>query len=336
MIAYIYSAIIGASLAGSILLWEARPHAAPAPAAAQAAQEAPGAFTPTTDRESAALALLAAVGNAQPTLAMVAEVVAWSIAEDGGDGAMQRNNPWNTTMCGHNFVAAINGDGACGVAGYATFEDGIQANAATLAQSNFSEVRQALLSNDVEGFKAALWASPWASSHYNGGVDWPHYAIAAPAPALSSPAGKKCPYTATMQIGEGSSFSSTGSGYWAGQYGGMHLGDDFVGNPGDPVYAPFDMQIESVGEYTDPGRLGKNIQARFMSDHTLYYAGHLIDVYVSQGETVPACTIIGTLGATAGPHTHIKLAGPDAPVPCEGSPPGLGGCIDPMEYWETH
>ena len=145
--------------------------------------------------------------------------------------------------------------------------------------------------------------------------------------------GQKCPYTATMEAA--AYFDSTGSGYWSGQWGGLHLGVDFIGSPGDPVYAPFDMTIESVGRYDDPGRFGANIQARFL-DGTLYYAGHLIDVYVSGGQAVSACTIIGTLGATAGPHTHIKLGGVFAPVPCEGSPPGDGGCIDPIEYWETH
>lgn len=148
-------------------------------------------------------------------------------------------------------------------------------------------------------------------------------------------AAQKCPYTATMDYPDGSSFYSTGSIHWNGQYGGLHLGVDFVGSPGDPVYAPFDMVVERVGRYDDPGRFGANIQARF-GDGTLYYAGHLIDVYVSGGQTVPACAIIGTLGATAGPHTHIKLAGPSSPIPCEGSAPGEGGCIDPIAYWEAH
>jgi hypothetical protein len=148
-------------------------------------------------------------------------------------------------------------------------------------------------------------------------------------------AGTKCPYTTTMQIAEGSSFYSTGSPYWGGQYGAMHLGDDFVGSPGDPVLAPFDLTVEMVGRYDDPGRYGQYIQARFQ-DGTLFYAGHLIDVYVSGGQQIAACTTIGTLGATAGPHVHIKLGAPGAPVPCEGSVPGPGGCLDPIEYWETH
>ena len=133
----------------------------------------PRVSLPSDPREAAAVALLAAVGNPQPSAAMIAEVVTWSVAEDGGDGAMQRNNPWNTTMCGHNFVGSINGDGACGVGHYATMDDGIAANADTLMQANFAAVRAALLANDAEGFRQALWASPWASSHYGYGASWP-------------------------------------------------------------------------------------------------------------------------------------------------------------------
>ena len=191
------------------------------------------------------------------------------------------------------------------------------------------DIVAALQANDPATAKTALIASPWAGSHYGGGISWPVYSVQA-APAA------RCGYTDTNQVAEGSAFTSTGSPYWAGQYGGMHLGDDFIGNAGDPVYAPWDMTIDSVGRYDDPGRFGANIQAHIDADSTLFYAGHLIDVYVTGGQRVPACTKIATLGATAGPHTHIKLASPAAPVPCEGSPPGAGGCIDPMEYWNTH
>ena len=309
----------------------AAPEAAPMQASVMSAA-APAA----NERETAALALLTAIGNTQPSAEIVGAVVEWTIAEDGGSDALSRNNPWNTTKCGFNMVGAINSDGGCGVGHYATFEDGIAANAATLEQQNFSDVRAALLANDPEAFKSALWVSGWAESRYAGGSNWPHYQIEAAPAAPAAQTGQKCGFTDTMAVGEGSSFYSTGSGYWSGQYGGMHLGDDMVGNPGDAVYAPWDMTIDSVGEYTDPGRFGKNIQAHVVSDGYLFYAGHLIDVYVSAGQLVPACTQIGTLGATAGPHTHIKMASPGAPIPCEGSEPGPNGCVDPIEYWETH
>lgn len=325
MTTYLYSAIIGLCLAGALLAWEGRTE--------QAAPMAEQEVLPSTvsdPREQFALDVLSGVGNDRPTPEIVAFLMEWTIAEDGGDNALSRNNPLNTTLCGHNAIGAINSDGACGVGHYATYEDGVSATVDTLAQGNFSAITAALQGNDADGARAALWASPWAASHYGGGAGWPHVDV----PAWGGQA-HKCPYTDTMQVAEGSSFYSTGSQYWSGQYGGMHLGDDFVGNPGDPVYAPFDLTVEMVGRYDDPGRLGNYIQARF-GDGTLFYAGHLIDVYVSGGQSVPACTVIGTLGATAGPHTHIKLGAPGAPVPCEGAQPGPGGCIDPLEYWETH
>jgi hypothetical protein len=127
----------------------------------------------TSPREQWAVALLAELGNEQPTPEMVAMVVEWTIAEDGGDGAFARNNPLNTTICGHNWTGAINSDGACGVGGYATYQDGIEATRDTLLQDNFSAIYAALLANDAEGAKRALWQSDWASSHYGYGVAWP-------------------------------------------------------------------------------------------------------------------------------------------------------------------
>ncbi len=135
----------------------------------------PVGYQPVDIREQRAMELLAALGNAQPTYDIISEVVSWSLAEDSGSGALDRNNPWNTTMCGFNMVGSINADGACGVGHYATPADGIAANAATLAQGNFADVRNALLSNDVDGFKRALWSSQWAASHYDYGAAWPAY-----------------------------------------------------------------------------------------------------------------------------------------------------------------
>jgi murein DD-endopeptidase MepM/ murein hydrolase activator NlpD len=283
-------------------------------------------------REQRALDLLAAVGNTQPTYDILSAVVSWSLAEDSSMGAIERNNLWNTTMCGYNMLGSINSDGACGVQSYATPADGIAASAATLAQGNFKAVTDALRSNDVDGFKRALWASDWAASHYNYGAGWPHYEMH-PAPRV---AGKKCPYTDTMKIS--TPFNAVYPVY-DGQYGSMHLGVDLTGNPGDPVYAPFDMTVDGEGSgvtyAADYPYTGWRIQAHF-NDGTLYYAGHLIDVYVSAGQFVAACEVIATLGATAGPHVHVKLAGSNAPIPCESSPPGEYGCIDPIEYWESH
>lgn len=146
-----------------------------APAPAQTAPAPVEAFTPTNTREQWAYDLLAALGNAQPTPATVGMVVEWTLAEDSGSGALERHNPLNTTMCGHNQVSAINGDGACGVAGYATEQDGLDATIATIMQTNFEAIASALRANDPQAARLALWASPWAESHYGYGASWPRY-----------------------------------------------------------------------------------------------------------------------------------------------------------------
>ncbi len=145
----------------------------PAPIAAEAAMQ-PVAAAPQNAREAWAVDLLARLGNTQPTPALIGFMVDWSIAEDAGDGALNRNNAYNTTLClPGRMTGAINGDGACGVQGYATWQDGIEATARTLEQNNFAGIRAALLANDADAAKRELWAAPWAASHYGYGAAWP-------------------------------------------------------------------------------------------------------------------------------------------------------------------
>jgi murein DD-endopeptidase MepM/ murein hydrolase activator NlpD len=279
---------------------------------------APIGYDLRNDRERWAHDLATRLGNPQPSADIVSLIVAWQTEE-------------NTTAAFNPLATSQDMPGATlfnssKVKNYPDYQTGIEATAITLSYSyvGYAEILVGLQTNDPNRALAGLTASPWAEeSGYGNRIR----ALYQPAKAQ-----RKCPYTATMDAAAW--FDSTGSGYWSGQYNGMHLGVDFIGNAGDPVFAPFDMLIESVGYYGDAGRLGANIQARF-TDRTLYYAGHLIDVYVSAGQFVAACEVIATLGATAGPHTHIKLGSPDAPVPCEASPPGEYGCIDPIRYWET-
>jgi murein DD-endopeptidase MepM/ murein hydrolase activator NlpD len=147
-------------------------------------------------------------------------------------------------------------------------------------------------------------------------------------PAALAPAGRKHPVTDTLEVS--ANFYSTGSGYWAGQAGGMHLGTDMAGQPGDNVYAPFDLTFEMTGYYSDPGRLGHYLIGRF-ADGTLFYSGHLADVIqAAPGEIIPVGTVIGHIGDLY--HTHIKLEPPGSPSPCEGP----GTCIDFEEYFNTH
>jgi len=307
MLRTLAAALFGATLGIAVLLLQPR---AVAPQAASAPH-------PTNAREQWAVDLLARLGNTQPSADTLAMVVEWTIAEDGGDGALARNNALNTTLClPGRMTGAINGDGACGVQGYATWEDGIEATARTLEQQNFSAIRAALLLNDAEGARAALWASGWAASHYGYGAGWPRSA------AVQS--GAKCQVTDTMQVN--AHFTDTSSGYWAGQAGGMHNGTDYGGNPGDPVYAPFALTVEDIQYYADPGRIGWYVQGRF-DDGYLFYAGHLGATLVQVGERVEACRQIGTIGEVY--HTHIKINAPGEPEPCEAT-----GCDDFEAYWE--
>lgn len=154
----------------------AAPEAAPVQASVMSAA-APAA----NEREQWAIDFLAALGNAQPSGETVAMVVEWTLAEDAGDGAFGRNNPLNTTQSGFEETQTINSDG---VKGYSTREAGLSAAVHTVTNGLYNDVVVALQSNDAEGARQALWASPWAGSHYGYGASWPVYQMeAAPAPA---------------------------------------------------------------------------------------------------------------------------------------------------------
>lgn len=267
-------------IAGTWAGWEALERAS------VTAQEArTEAIAPASEREAAALALLAAIGNAQPSGAILSEVVAWSIAEDGGDGAMRRNNPWNTTMCGFNMIGSINADGACGVGHYATMEDGIAANAATLAQGNFTEIRDALLANDVEGFRRALWASPWAESHYGYGASWPAYQMEGTQVRVSS-----CPVDPCWQSGSG--------------YSAAHPGIDLGATLGQHVYATMD----GVASLSTTWPCGNGLMIT-QGDRQVLMC-HLSGFAVEDGAVARAGDLVayaGSTGESTGPHVHYEI-----------------------------
>lgn len=133
---------------------------------------------PANEREAWALDLLARLGNATPTPATVAFVVAWTIAEDsctrqcGYSSAFERNNPLNTTQTGYGETFVLDSDG---VKAYPTYEAGMAATLQTLSYGYYTEIVAGLLSNDPERAKAGLIASPWAGSRYHGGANWPQY-----------------------------------------------------------------------------------------------------------------------------------------------------------------
>lgn len=175
-----------------------------APAQAQAV------LTPRNLREQFAIDLLAALGNTQPTVATVAFVVEWTLAEDGSDGALARNNPLNTTQSSGAANAVINGDG---VKGYATYQDGLDATVTTLTNGLYNPLVSALQTNDAAGALQALIASPWAASHYGGGVGWPHVELdipTQPAPVTNDAARQQVIAAALSQVGKSYLLGSAG------------------------------------------------------------------------------------------------------------------------------
>lgn len=140
------------------------------------AQAAPAAAQPGNVRERWAADLASRLGNTAPTAETIAFLVEWTMAEDSSDGAMARNNPLNTTQSSGATTVVINGDG---VKGYASYQDGLDATVTTLANGYYDEIVAGIQMNDPGRALAGLIASPWASSQYNGGRDWPQYAPAA-------------------------------------------------------------------------------------------------------------------------------------------------------------
>ena len=282
------------------------------------------AAAPQDGRTARAVALLSQIGNQQPTLATVAFVVAWSNAEDRSNGAIERNNPWNTTMTGYGETATINGDG---VRAYPTWETGLAATVATLTNGRYGELLAGLQTNDPERALRGLYASPWGTDARTVEAIYRSEGVAVAQPQVAA---TKCLPTKSGAIG--ASFSTTGD-VWAnvGQYGGMHLGDDFTGNPGESVFMPFDGVIESTSYAPDLPFRGWRFTAR-LADGSLLYIGHMQNMTVHDGDHIPACTQVGEIGDLN--HVHVKMEAPGARNPCEAY--GPPECVDFEQYFAAH
>lgn len=164
-------AVLAGVLCGLALVFAAAP--APTALIAEAAPiAAPPAAAPTNAREQFATDLLAALGNTSPSADTIDMVVEWTLAEDSGDGALARHNPLNTTQPSGDETQVINEDG---VRGYASYDAGMRATVQTITNGLYNDVVAALQANDPARARQALWASPWAGSHYGYGASWPHY-----------------------------------------------------------------------------------------------------------------------------------------------------------------
>jgi murein DD-endopeptidase MepM/ murein hydrolase activator NlpD len=302
----------------------------------------------TTDRQVWAYDFLTQyVGNSTPSLEIIALVVAWQDAENTSAAF----NPLATTeflepyTC-FNSLPSV----SCGVKNYESREQGLLANYLTLTNGYYPNMLAALETNDPARFFNEQELTTWGGTSTYTALAGSRYAkaieelianveniqpIVAHAEPVSQPL-TKCPFTDTMEIGAGSGFYDTAD-VWGGQFGGMHMGEDYIGKRGDLVYAPYDMTISSVDGYWDPNdsRYGGNIIACFDHGPMCMYAGHLIETYVETGQHVKACDPIGALGATTWPHVHITFR--TSTAACEASKPEEpGGCYQPSKYWSEH
>lgn len=130
----------------------------------------------TTNRDWAKLVLY--LGSFPTSDSNIEVMLRWMRQENGPDNWWNRNNPLN------------NGWGSGGNSGLGSYDNLVIAaeNAAEALHSNpgYSAI--------VAGFAAdgpaatveqAIWASPWATSHYANGAHWSY----APVPVIASPAG---------------------------------------------------------------------------------------------------------------------------------------------------
>lgn len=278
---------------------------------------------PATTQEAWAVALAQQLGNGRPSAELVAFLVAWQRAEGTG-GA---HNPLNTSqpMPGSTTFNSH------GVQNYATAEDGLAATATTLRAGypGYAEIVAGIQRNDPALALRGLAASPWGT---NAALVTQLYQERSPVPANG-----KSVVTEAMTIS--TPYDSCGSDtVWAsiGQWGGCHLGVDFAGPGGTPVYLPFDCIYEMTGYYDSPAIGGDYVICTITDaagERYQYYSGHLRNaIRAEPGTMLGAGTFIGyTLAGFD--HTHVQLCGPantiterdmlgaSGPIPCP--TPGL-------------
>ena len=94
----------------------------------------------------------------------------WELAEGGGG----KYNPLNQgPVPGQPSLTTTGQQYGGGAADFANWQDGIQGAADYIQMSAYSGVLAGLKSSNYQQAASALWASPWAGSHYGYGADWP-------------------------------------------------------------------------------------------------------------------------------------------------------------------
>lgn len=131
-----------------------------------------------------AASLLTAI-NAPLTTENLKFVYDWEKSEGGGG----KNNPLNQgPVPGQASLTSTGQQFGGGAADYVSPQAGISGAQAYLNMANFVPIRNALQANDANKARSALIASPWASSHYNGGANFSNAALPAGAQGSLTPA----------------------------------------------------------------------------------------------------------------------------------------------------
>lgn len=122
--------------------------------------------------------------GAPVTAGNVQFVYDWEKSEGGGG----KYNPLNQgPVPGHPELTTTGQQYGGGAADYASWNAGLQGATDYLNMPNYKSVLAALKAGDSVGARNALWASPWASSHYGFGSGW--YSGAIPGGSNALPAG---------------------------------------------------------------------------------------------------------------------------------------------------
>jgi hypothetical protein len=157
---------------------EVVPHATVAPVARDAYSATPGVATLAAGGTNVDWATLVLVLGGWPTTeANVTVITRWMRQENYVDTWWNRNNPLN------------NGWGSGGGGGTGSYDSLVIAaeNAAEALHTlgGYAGIRESLAASaPTEVTEAAIWASPWATGHYNNGAHWSY----APVPVVKAPA----------------------------------------------------------------------------------------------------------------------------------------------------
>jgi hypothetical protein len=128
----------------------------------------PASTSGATDRAAFARAVLTAVGVGTPSQTQVDMMLAWMNAEHGAADASPQAafNPLNTTLAttGSSNFNSFGPGGQYHVRNYSTWQEGVNATAQTLAQSNFSPIVAALKASNGNSFVQAIGSTGWGTS----------------------------------------------------------------------------------------------------------------------------------------------------------------------------